>query len=437
MRLRLPAIVVALILVAGLAGCGYFRFSEDEDPTLNQVLRIGKDYLRAGDGGNASDAFNAAIHISPTCAEAKYGLLIARNMQFIALINSLLGFLGGSTSSSSAAEASPTPTPEGDDDTASGPSSVNIGDYIQQFLSESADQWYDTCEGLYDELIHDPDPHFDLDRFQMSIKGLVTFNFGGRLDRGDLQFFGVLNSLVRGVVDIALAHNINADFFDLKIPPLSLDTSLLTDLTPENIGKLIAEIKPIVDLLESLLTNDSNPDFLTLLNPGGAARMQSAGIELGNLFERVHLMIDDTYADPYPKGANSVHFLDAAATGRGDRLIDPLYIPGIGSLTAPIVNGLDTLAADAAPTFWSTSPDDVNPGHPSPFYIAFANQLLTALNALPIVIDGLVISEIPYVLPIYDGPFFADPSPTGIRDLLWDVINLFNELAVIFPPPTT
>jgi hypothetical protein len=460
MRLRLTSAIVGLLFAVSLAGCGYYKYGESEDPTLNQVMQIGKEYLRSGDGGNAADAFNAALHISPTCPEAKYGLLIARNMQFIALVNSLLGFVGGMSSSSASTtslEQLSLPPPAGSTDSTFDASTEPIGDYIQGFLQQSADVWYDTCEGLYGELIHDPNAFFELDQFSMSITGIVTINFGGRLDRSDLQFFGVLNSFVRSVVDIVLAHNINADFFSLKIPAININTGLLSDLTPANIAELLQEVQPIITLLDSLINNPDNPDFLTLESTGGVARMQAAGVNFGNLFDRIDLLIGDAYGDPLVKAVNTVHFIDAEGNNRGNRLVDSLYLPGLGEFGAAEVNGLDALAVPTADAFWDTTPSDVDPTRPNPFYIAFANQLLTALNVLPIVIDRatlaslltsiginpdilpagfqIVISEIPYILPIDVGPFFADPSPTGIRDLLVDLINLFNELVVLFPPP--
>jgi hypothetical protein len=430
------------MLAIAFVALGCEKFDTREDPTLDELMEIAKGYLRNGDGGSAAEAFTAALGLSPTCAEAKYGLLISRNLQFVSLIDELVTFIAGAS-----AQSAP------DDGLARQAlaESVPLGDYIQEFLGESADVWYVVCEQMYNELLAEPDPFFEHDGFTMDLQGLIAFHFGGRLDKTDLQFFGLMNSLVRAVVDIAMGHDLNFDFFGLEIPAIEINLDNLDELDLDAIADLIEQLQPIIDLLEDLLTDPEYPDFLLLKGEEGAPRMQSAGIELGQMFYRLHLLIEAAYRETGAVAPDTVHYVDVNHNGRGDRGGDPLYLPGLGILEADLVNGLDTLSTLSATAFWDTTKFDVYPAQENPFYLAFANDLLVALDILPFVIDKelladlleglgidpsflsdefeIVIPEIPYILPIDVGPWFAQPSPTGVRDLLWNLIELYGLIA--------
>jgi hypothetical protein len=290
----------------------------------------------------------------------------------------------------------------------------------------------------------------------MTIEGLIEFDFGGRLNRTDLQFFGVLNALVRSVVDFALAYDLNFDLLNLEIPALDIDlTALLDDFSLDALIDLVEQLDPIFDLLEDLLTDPNYPNFLMLKGEEGEARVQASGREFGMLFDRLHLLIQTAYSEPGAQYPNTVHVIDADRNGRLDRQTDPLFIPGIGGLEADLVNGLDVLAGLTATAFWDTTSFDIDPTKRNPFYIAFANDLLVALDVLPLVLDQetlasllealgidpsflpdnfeIIIPEIPYILPIDIGPWFAEPSTTGLRDLLWDILDLWDLVTSLLP----
>ena len=113
------------------------------------------------------------------------------------------------------------------------------------------------------------------------------------------------------------------------------------------------------------------------------------------------------------------------------------------------------LATLTAGAFWDETTFDIDPTAPNPFYLAYANDLLIALDILPLVIDKalleellgalgieldlfgddfeIVISGIPYFLPIDIGPWFAEPSPTGLKDLLWNVVHFWDLISGLLP----
>jgi hypothetical protein len=437
MRLRALFLGLSVVLLLGLVACNSpEEFDTYEDPTLEEILDIGKRYLMEGNGGSAAEAFAAALGVAADCPEAKYGMLIARNQQFISLMNELISFAGGA--------AQQAPSQDGLEPLVLAQETEPIGDYIQDFLQQSADEWYKVAEQFYVELCAEPNPTFEIEGFDMEIEGIIVFHFGGTLDRSDLQFFGVLNALVRAVADIALAHDLNYDFFSIQIPPLDVDLTNL-ELDAAAIAALIEGIDPIFQLIEDLLTYEDNPDFLTVRGEEGLKRMQKAGVELGQLFWRVHLMFEAAYAEVGAQPIDTVRFVDGNRDGRGDPMNEALFIPGLGTLDADLVRGIDTLAVGAAGAFWDTTRYDFEPGVINPLYIADATELLTALDILPLVIDAdflrslgidlgdsglmIVIDQIPYILPIDVGPWFADPSPTGIKDLLWDIVHLWDLIA--------
>jgi hypothetical protein len=445
MRRLICSVALVGLLSVFLWGCGD-KFDQKEDPTLAEIMEIGRGYLRAGDGGNASEAFQAAVKLSPTCDEAKFGLLISRNMQFFSLMDQLLSLvsqLAGQTAGEGAAPQ---------ENQIISAEVMPIGDYIQGFLRDSAVAWYDDAEELYLDLLTYRDPHFDIDRFHIGISGLIEMDFGGHLDRGDLHYFGMFNGLVRGIVSILLAHDLNIDFFSLEIPPIDLN---LDFSDPQAIEDLLAALGPIVDLIEGLLTNEDNPDFLYLQGEEGVAMMQEAGVDLGLALERLHLSIEEVYRETGPQEDGAVHFVDVNGNGRGDRLSDPLVLPGFGELDAGVVNGLNVLASMTAQALWDTTPLDIDPYRPNPFYLAYANDLLVALDIFPLVIDAatlesllaalgldlqlgddfeIIIPEIlDGLLSIDIGPWFAQPAPDGIRQILWFIVDLYDTLKTLLP----
>jgi len=473
MRRTLLALLLVAILAALLLGCEE-KFDYNEDPTLEEILEIGKGYLRAGDGGSASEAFMAAMKLSPTCGEAKYGLLIARNLQFLSMLDELFTLISNLNAQSVGGEVT---LPDGRIVQAE---LEPIGDYIQEFLAESAAKWYEVCEDLYLDLLTYPDPSFEIDHFSIGITGILDMQFGGRLDRGDLHFFGVMTGLVRGLVNFVLAHDINYDFFNIAIPEMELNFDNLDDF--EAILDLIESLGPIVDLLESMLNFEENPDFLYLKGNEGVARMQAAGQQFGLMFYRMHLMIEEVYRETSQQTEGTVHYLDADSNQAGDRLAESLVIPGFGTLDAGMVNGLDVLCALTATAMWDHTVFDIDPYEANPFYLSFANDLLIGLDILPLVIDEafiedllgidldalvqqllpqllsllqelgldlgdpndigdvgfdddfqIVITGIPEILPIDIGPWFAEPEPDGVRELLGFVIDLFNTIEALLP----
>ncbi|MDP8221993.1 MAG: hypothetical protein P9L99_01420 [Candidatus Lernaella stagnicola] len=440
MRRYLIIVFILVGLACGLPGCGE-DFDTKEDPTLDEIMDIGKGYLREGNGGSAAEAFSAALRIAPDYSEAKFGIIIARNQQFIALLDALISF----------ATSMETVPPDNGLDALVLAETEPIGDYIQDFLEQSADRWYKQVDAIYDELMLVEDPYFEIDYFSMEVQGVLRFDLGGRLDRTDLHLFGVLNSLVRAIADIALAYDINYDFFSIQLPELALDFSNLSLDDPEAIAALIESLDPIFQLLEDLLTYEDNPDFLTFKDEESAQRIKNAGVELGSLFWRLHLMIESAYAETGAQDLATVRYIDSNRDNLGDPQSESLYIPAIGVLDPGLTQGLDELAVLTASAFWDQTDYDTAPNIPNPFYIAYANGLLEGLDILPFVINKefleslgidipflgddfrIVIDEIPYILPIDVGPWFADPSPTGLKDLLWNIVQLWDVVAALLP----
>jgi len=145
-------------------------------------------------------------------------------------------------------------------------------------------------------------------------------------------------------------------------------------------------------------------------------------------------------------------------------------------------NGRDVRCALTATAMWAHTGFDIDPYEANPFYLSFANDLLIGLDILPLVIDEafiedllgidldalvqqllpqllsllqelgldlgdpndigdvgfdddfqIVITGIPEILPIDIGPWFAEPEPDGVRELLGFVIDLFNTIEALLP----
>ena len=395
-------VCLVFCLLLPLAACDD---PEEEEPTLEEVLAIGKGYLAAGDAVGASDAFHAALVMAPQNTDAKFGALLANTLQFTTLLSELLNLVEDMLD---AGDSVPVDVPDELDPLGrydalgSGPP---IGDLIQDFVTNVALPKFLENDVFYYELTLVDGFSFHLDgTYDVEITGTQLISFGGEFDYGELHFFGAVNSLLLAVFEIVLAHDINFDFDNLN-----LDFGEDAD-TLETIGA-------ILDLIEGLLNDPNYPNFL-FLDDDGVQQMQMAGVNLGLAFLRINAMLDAVRAETDDQSDDPIRYDDANGNGVYD-LDEAVEIPGLLVMEPDLIEVVHNLAGDLAVAFFDTTALDVDPINPNPLYLSSLNGILIYLGILPEPLFGERIG-----IPI--GPFFAQPSPNGLRNILIFVVNVWD-----------
>ncbi len=399
------------VLLGCLSACGY-KFDTEEDPSLDEIISIGKGYLAEGNGAAASDAFNAALKIDESSTDARFGAVLADVMAFTNLIDELVSTLSsfgfGSTSAQTYEKAAAETKP-------------GFSDLLHEFLDDVLVGKISQSERLYAELATEPDFRFDLDRYRIAVMEIELVNLGGEFDKADAHMIGAVSAIMNGLLNFLLAHNIDIDIASLALPTV-----------PEG-ADIVTTIDMYVAFLEDLLASPETPDLLTLEGPDGAAFMQQVGIDFGNAFERIDAAFVQLAYERDQQIDDQLRFLDTDFDGVYNDGTDPVMIGDSITLDPELVWAIRVLARDLSAAFKDGSEADVDPFEPNPFHLSSTNELLTYLDVLPIVLIDepftLAIEEIPDFLTIDIGSFFADPDPQGIRQVLEDLIALWNDLS--------
>lgn len=394
-----------MILAAFALSCGQ-KFDEDEDPSLAEIIEIGKSYLMKNQGVQAAGAFKAARDKCQACAEGNFGLILAHQMQLINLLDEVVNL-------ASSLFYTVGPDPISNDEVAMVQSqSSQIGDYIQEYFDDTVANDFAENEMIYLEMEEGIDEFlFEIPHYKIIMGGDPLVTFQGEFDKTDLYLMGAVSSLMNGVVDILLAHNLNFDFDALVLPE--------TDDT-------IEMVLGIIDLLEGLLTDPAYPDFLKIKDSEGLVRMQHAGVHLGNAFDRLAKMFDQLATERDYQFNDQVRYLDVDKNSIYDPEIDPVILVNLLTLDAGLAPILQDLFVDLSYAFWEGSDVD-----PHPYTVDTLN--LGMLNGI-LVNQGILNSPIlPEWLGVDIGTFFSNPSDDGLQTLLLEIIKLVNILMDLIP----
>ena len=93
---RISKISIVIVLLAGsfFLSCG-MKFNTHEEPTLEEIIAIGKTYLMQNKGVAAAEAFRAARSLDSLNTDANFGLIAANTMAFVNMVDTLIETLGG------------------------------------------------------------------------------------------------------------------------------------------------------------------------------------------------------------------------------------------------------------------------------------------------------------------------------------------------------
>ena len=393
-KVRIGLAAAFLVLLVPVLSCN--NGQDETKPTLDEVLHIGKQYLVNGDGVGASDAFHEALKMAPDNTDAKYGIVLADTLKFTSLLSELLTLV------SSLGTSPGDLVPVGGDLTPA--SSIPIGDLIQSFIGNDVIPGFDETDRYYYELTQVPDLSFTLEgNYILSFEGTQLISFTGDFGQGELHFFGTVNSLLMAVFRIVMAHDLNFDF------GVVTNLNLPTDTVPM--------ISAIVDLLQQLLTDPNYPNFL-YLDSDGTEQMQDAGLNLGFTFLRLNMMLDAVRARGGDQSAYPIHYDDANANGAWDAG-EAIVISGLTTIGPELIDPLHNLAGDLATAFFDTTAFDVDPLASNPFRLSSLLQFIKDAGIADVPVFG-------YNITIPRGPFFAEPAPDGLRNILFKLIDIWD-----------
>jgi len=402
----LSILTICIVLSVFLAlSCGQ-KFDEDEDPSLMEIVKIGKKYLMKNQGAQAAEAFKVARDKCRACTDANFGLILAHQTQLINLVDEIINL-----ASTLFYTAAPDPVSGNQEAVVRAQGSL-IGDYIQEYLNDTVAKDFAENEMLYYEMEEELDEFlFEIAFYRIILDGDSLVSFEGEFDKTDLYFFGSISSLLNAVIEILLAHDLNFDF-DAVVLPETTDTT-----------EMILEI---IDLLEGLLTDPEYPDFLKVKDTQGFQRMEKAGLLLGHTFERLAMMFDQLETERDYQFNDQIRYYDIDKDSIFDPETDPVQIVNLLTLDNGLAPILQELCVELSYAFWEGSDIDPHPYTLDTLNLGMFNDLLVNLG----VFDFPILPE---WLGVDVGSFFSNPSDDGLRTLLLALIDLVNFVIGLIP----
>ena len=403
--LWLILIGTALALTAGLMACDE-EFDTYEDPSLEEILKIGKGYLMNNRGAQGAEAFREASNRYPESSEAYFGMILGNTMSFINLVDELIDLVG------SLLLTAP-PDPEtADSNVIRQELSATFGDALQEFFYDLIGIPFEENERAFSDLEENGEFLFDIEYYQFIFKEEAIVSFGGQFDKTDGNFFGAISSLMNFVTDLLLAHDINFDF-----------DALLGGTEPTDETDPPEEDVSLLDSIDELLNNPDYPNFLYVKGEEGLARMRSAGVNLGNFFSRFAAMFTLLAQEKDYQGDDQIRYLDLDKDNHWDQLEEPVYLGTLMEMGPGLAPVVQDLCEDLALAFWEGSVADPHPYTKDKLTLGMFNGLLIYLGVFdkPILPDWIGFDV---------GSFFSDPTDDGLRTLILLLMDLLALLKI-------
>ena len=396
-------------LMLFLVGCETTQESESDPTSFQDYLSQGKKHLAKNNGKNAAQAFALALSLDETSAEAKFGHLLASTLLLPNLIDQVLDTISAITFEN---------TP-GEDTTKSAFSTdlpLGVGQPIHEYLWETTVNYVETSESFYADLTEASDLSFEQDRYVIELADIELLSFSGRFDSTDVRVIGAVHSLMRGLLNLILAHDLRFDYTAIVIPKSDPNATSADTLNM------------IIEILEGLLYSETHPTFFYLEPHYGVQYMQRAGIDLGNTFARLAQAFSLLVFENHNQKNDPFRFIDTDGDGRYNPTTEPVLV-GDSLLLDPIwVEVVRVMSEDLAAIFYEGTDLDADPDHTDLLSLALLNELLQALEVLPFDLGPWTIEAFPGKAGINLGAFFGDPSPDGVRNLLIALTKLLNSL---------
>lgn len=405
-RFSFLVLVFLLVMPVLVCGCADDDNDDDGEPTYDDYVADGKSFLTDNDAAHAARAFDAALALRPESVDARVGLVMAGPMRLFNFVDQIITTISEITFS-----VDRDPDKEG----AAVEQELHP---IHLYLVEKLGDLVTQSETSYDELAGEA-IDFELELYPLEAADVPLLTMSGVFDETDLDVVAAANALVHGGIELLLAYNMEFDYNAIGVP--------LSD------GEMhiIETLELVMGILDGVINSELYPNFLQLLEDGGAAHLANSGISLGNAFARMGSALDRLAAETGPQDDAPIAFDDANGNGRWDVDTEDVFF-GEYRLDPSVVAAIRELAETMAPVFYEGSPLDPNPDVEDLLYLSDLNAILEALGVLPLDLGGLVIEGLPAGPGINVGLFFYEPEPDALRDLLSLLIDIWYNPGELF-----
>jgi len=391
-------ISISCFLIALLSCNPVDKSGDNNAPTSDELITLGKTSLSQNKGLEAAEAFEKALSLRPDSVDAKFGIILTGPVIFANFIDQILDTVNNLSFEYAIDDEAAPDNP------------------IHKYLLEKVAVHISKSEYIFFDLAIQDHPSFQTERFALEVAGNDLLAFEGEFGKADLFFFGALNSVLDGLLNFILALDLNFDYTVLKLPSMGTNA----DITET--------INAIIDLLDELLSSENFPAFLYLDNDG-AEHMQKAGIDFGNAFARLSFAFETMASETSSQTHDQFGYYDLNHDSLYDPNSEPVFIGQTVLLAPELAVAIKSISDKMAPIFYEGSVLDSNTNEVDLLTLADFNELFVALGVFPISLGKITIDGFPGLLKFNVGKFFAEPKPDGFRNIIllitkiWEAIN--------------
>ena len=348
--------------------------------THDPLIVLGKEHLGVGEYYEGYEAFNDAWGICPDSRDARMGLALAIQMELERLTYAGVEYI----------LTNPL-TPK------KGFGSV-LQSMMQYTILPRVDEMREHIQAV--QLAAPLDYSFYIETYPFIVQGefedRVIADLGGEWDLADTVMVEAVADFYSGLIHFLCAFDLTMDYAWLtEFPGLS--------------GTIIEQLHTVANWSLEILNDLNYPQFLTLL-PGGEGdeHLAQAGLAWGSMYYQVKqaavLMLKET--DDQDDDVSG--YLDRNGNNQWDPG-EPYKVPYVGYLN----NGqnqtwiqLTDLSLSTALSTWDGSEKDIWPYMPNYVW----------LNEFTFLVQAIGLPWWLPPVPINFGPFYYNPSPTGMKD---------------------
>jgi hypothetical protein len=381
---------------------------DDDDSTPwppEDLIEEGKLWLHYGDGDRANLYFRQALEQVPGHPEANYGLVVGNDLHVLDVYSVLIDYVDSLIDNG-------------------GPVKDDPDNLLDSFIDE-------VFNGLLYASAREQMQYVDIcleagHTFHMddAIPVILHFELVAEMV-GDFEAAELHGSLVPTLLLWGVLGQLDAVSLDLDI---TLAASLIElDWS----GDLLGSLRILVDVLQTMLTDPSYPDFLTL-PVENIPQLQEAALYLAESMNRILLTLDAIEAEEGDQSTDVIGYDDLNGNQRFDPN-EPYKLPGFGSLddeTMEIVAAFRFVAEKLRNSLWDDTEFDIDPETRSPFNLSYLNPLLAAFGWPPLIPDWDLFD-------IDFGAMYADPGTDGLRRTLLLILQLAEIILDLIGPEAT
>ena len=368
----------------------------DDDTTFcdwdvhDPLIVAGKDHLGQSEIYEGYEAFADAWSACPDSIDARMGLALACQLDLERAVAEVVRYLMTNPIT---------------------PKDKGLGSIVQSFLKyhflPKVQEFYGHAQAVRQA---PADWSFWIDSYPFLVDGefpdRVAIDMGGEWDHADAMMMEAFARLFEGMIRFLCAYD------------LTFDYGWMTGF-PDLIGTPTQNIHAAAAWALGVLDDPLYPQFLTLLDDGGAQSVAEAGLAWGAMYLLIKEAADAMLTETDDQDDDLSGYADRNSNGQWDQG-EPFKLPHIGYMTDDqnwVWIELIEVAVSAGYSTWDGSALDVHPNWPDLVWLSELNFLLEMIGLQP------ALPPIPFNF----GPFYYGQSQTEFKQMIRGVIQfLFN-----------